>query len=152
MDWQMIWQQIEPYKFWLVGLLAFCILWWIVTAFLMKKKKNDNARFLAENPTAATIYFKGRSSITSEKIVVYTVNGENARTFYKRGKEGVYLLPGQSVLELSYTYQRPGVMHKTVTETTDVVKKTVEVESRQTYLLSFDRKAAVFELTKYNEE
>ncbi len=50
----------------------------------------------------------------------------------------------ESITVSSYSYTRPGVIHKSVTKTTGVVQKTLEVEAYKSYLLGFDRKAEEF--------
>ncbi|MDL2233876.1 hypothetical protein LJC63_09925 [Ruminococcaceae bacterium OttesenSCG-928-L11] len=107
----------------------------------MKKKGGD---FLRQHPDAARIFLTTKALITSEAVTVYTVDGEAPHNFVENGKTGFYVAPGRSSVQMSYAYTRPGVLHKTVTTTTDVVDKVLETQPNCSYLLGFDRKEECF--------
>ena len=115
-----------------------------------KKMKKDGANFLQLHPDAARVYLTSKALITSEAVTVYTVNGEAPSRFTDSGKTGFYLVPGSSKVSISYTYTRPGVLHKTVTTSTDVVEKILETEPNRSYMLGFDREAETFTFEAYN--
>jgi len=151
MDWSGLQQIFEQNKFVIIGIAVFMVLYFIVMFFVMKRKKAGNDRFLAENPDAARIYLQHRVGVTSETMSIFTVDGAAAHTFFKKGKSGVYVRPGQCALEVEYNYQRPGVMHRIVTESTGRVKKVVETEANGAYILGFDRKAGGFTFVRHQE-
>ena len=114
------------------------------TVFMYMKNKKQQGNFLEEHPNAARIFYAARGSITSEIITIYTVNGENPVLFTEKMKPGVYAVPGEVELNLSFTYTRPGVMYKTVSETLGPLDLAVEVEANKDYMLSYDRKKEEF--------
>ena len=124
----------------------------IVTIINYKKMKNNVADFLTKNPNAAKICLTTKAFITSEAVTVHTVNGETPILFSEKGKTGVYAIPGDIEIEMSYSYTRPGVMYKTVTTSTDVVKKNLQVEENKTYILGFDRKKQQFTFEELEEK
>ena len=142
-------ENLMQHKTIIIVAAAFMVVYLIVLFFINKRKKEGNAKFLAANPSAATIYLQYRVGVTAETMSIFSVDGAPAQLFYHKGKTGVYVLPGQRALEVEYNYQRPGVMHKTVTETTGRVKKVVETEANGVYLLGFDRKAGGFTLARH---
>ena len=114
----------------------------------LAKMKVSNQNFLAKHPDSAKIYLTQRALITSEAVTVYSVDGEAPQSFNESGKTGFYVVPGERKVEVDYTYSRPGIMHKNVTESTGVVEKTLMTEPRKSYLLSFDRDEEAFTFTE----
>ncbi|MDR0399380.1 MAG: hypothetical protein LBH51_00375 [Treponema sp.] len=129
----------------------------------LQKMEASNKAFLEKYPDAAKVYPYSRSSITSEAVRIHSVDGGPPEFFYEAGKlngvagiigsitgngnnTGFYLKPGTTTVEISYYYNRPGLLYKNVTTTTDAVKKELQVESNKTYRLGFDRKAETFTL------
>lgn len=107
----------------------------------MKSRGND---FIARHPQAAKVYLTRKGLIFAEVVNVYTVNGEEPAQFTKGRTMGFYVLPGKNTVQISYTYTRPGIFYKTVSESTDVVEKVLETESYKSYVLGFDRKEKSF--------
>jgi len=144
-------QLLNQYKL-IVGILVvFTIFSFIVSGMQRRKMKSDSNNFLKNHPDAAKIYMYSRAGITNEEMQILTVDDENPNKFYDGGKWGIYVVPGLSELQVNYSYQRPGVMHKTVTTSTGVVKKAVETEPNKSYMLSFDRKAEQFVFEEYSK-
>jgi hypothetical protein len=110
----------------------------------LNNMKSTNKSFLSQHPDAAKVYLTTKALITAEAVTVHSVNDAAPIHFSEGGKTGFYVVPGKSTVAVSYTYSRPGVMHKTVTTSTDVVQKVPETEPRASYLLGFDRKAENF--------
>lgn len=110
----------------------------------MRKLQDTSADFLKRHPEAAHVFLTHRGFVVSEVVTIYTVNGENPVHFHEEGKSGVLLLPGKNSVEVSWAHNRPGVLHKNVTTTTDVVEKILDVEPNKSYLLGFDRKEECF--------
>ena len=115
-----------------------------------KSMKESGASFLKSYPDAARVFLTAKALITSEAVTVYSVNGGEPSRFVDGGKTGFYLVPGSSKVEISYSYTRPGVLHKTVTTSTDVVEKILETEPNQSYMLGFDRKEECFTFEIFN--
>lgn len=126
-----------------------CLLSIIYSIIRLKGMKRKNTSFLQQHPDAAKIYLTSKALITSEAVMVAAVEGEPPYHFTENGKTGIYVKPGRSKLDLSYTYTRPGVIHKQVTESTGMVQKVFETEPYQSYLLGFDRKDGNFTFTKF---
>ena len=83
---------------------------------------------------------------------IYSVNGDKPESFMEKGKTGFLVLPGTCTVEIRYYYTRPGILHKNVTETTDLVKKELATEAKKSYLLGFDRGEKVFTFVEYDPE
>ena len=122
-------------------MIAFSIVWMTVQR---RKIKDTSADFLKRHPDAARVFLVHRGFISSEAVTVYTVNDEAPVLFYEEGKSGVFMAPGKNAVQVSWAHNRPGVLHKNVTTTTDVVEKILEVEPNKSYLLGFDRKEECF--------
>jgi hypothetical protein len=116
----------------------------------MKKAKASNMDFLARQPDAAKIYLTTKALVTSEAVTVQSVNGGVPQIFYEKAKTGFYIAPGKNTVEMIYTYNRPGILHKNVTESTGVVKKELETEPNGCYVLGYDRKENAFTFEKYS--
>ena len=127
-----------------------CVLSIVFNVMRMKKMKSENKSFLVQHPDAAKVYVTNKALVATEAVQVITVNGDIPNHFLENGKTGFYVLPGQCTVEVNYTYSRPGVVHKTVTESTGVVEKILETEPYGTYFLGFDRKESAFTFEKYN--
>ncbi|MDR0382542.1 MAG: hypothetical protein LBH50_00975, partial [Spirochaetaceae bacterium] len=132
----------------------------------LQKMEASNKAFLEKYPDAAKVYPYSRNSITSEAVQVHSVDGGLPEFFYEAGKlsgmaaitgiigsitgsgnnTGFYLKPGTTTVEISYYHNRPGIMYKNVTTTTDAVKKELQVEPNKKYRLGFDRQAETFSL------
>lgn len=110
----------------------------------LNKAKSSGGKFLKQHPDAARVYLTTKALITSEAVEVFAVNGENPVRFYEGGKSGFYLAPGSSTVDVRYTYNRPGVLYKNVTTTTDVVQRQLDVQPGENYVLGFDRDAEEF--------
>ncbi|MDR2522348.1 MAG: hypothetical protein LBC93_01390 [Synergistaceae bacterium] len=120
----------------------------------LNKIRASGQEFLAKHPDAAKIYLTQRALITSEAVEVHAVGGEAPMLFVEKGKRGFYILPGKHMVEVSYSYTRPGVLYKNVTQSTGAVQKELVTEPRKSYLLGFDRNAEAFtftETTKTND-
>lgn len=121
----------------------------VVNVIMAKKRKHRNADLLQLHPDAAKVFLTTKALITQEAVVVYSVNGNTPHHFTEGGKTGFYAPPGIIDVEMEYSYTRPGVLHKTVTTTTGVVKKKLEIAPHCSYLLGFDRDSTEFTFEKY---
>jgi hypothetical protein len=140
MDFSVFYQ--NRYGFLLMGVVfAGCIIYSVVRS---KKIKTSGQNFLAEHPDAVKVYLTVKAFITAEAVTVHTVDGEIPSPFIKSGKSGFYLIPGKRITEMSYTYSRPGLLHKTVTQTIGPVKKELLIEAGKNYLLGFNRTDETF--------
>ena len=123
----------------------------IVTFFNYKKMKGTAKKFLEQNPTAGKVFLTTKALITSEAVTIHSVNEEVPVLFTENGKSGFYAIPGDIEVEVSYTYTRPGVMYKTVTKSTDLVKKILTIEPNKSYLLGFNKKQEEFTFEELNK-
>jgi hypothetical protein len=150
-----------------VIMIGFVVVSRVMGRARLQKLEESNRVFLERYPDAAKVYPYSRSSISSEAVRVHSVDGALPEFFYETensggivsiitgvianitgngNNSGFYLKPGTSVVEISYYHNRPGVFYKSVTTTTDAVKKEFQVEPNKKYLLGFDRKAEAFTL------
>ena len=123
---------------WYVG--GVMLLGIVITVIFSRRNKNKANKYLQEHPDAVRVFLHSKTSIASEAVQVYLVNGQNPVLFSEKGKGGFYALPGNVMVQISYTHNRPGVMYKNVTKTTGAVERELVIEPNKTYKLSFDRK------------
>ena len=135
-----------------VSIMGGFVILFIVAQIIMNKKNNAKVgKYLEQYPNSAKVYMSYRVGITTESMNIILVDGQEPCKFAKGGKGGVYVKPGHSALCVNYTYQRPGVMYKTVSKTTGAVDVKIEVEANKSYELGFDRKTEEFTFVE-NEE
>jgi len=140
----------------IIIVVAFVVVAYVISQGQARKAMGVTREFLEKHPEAVKIYLAGKFGLISESVFVATVDGE-APPYFSEGigipgfpgsKSGLYALPGTRTLELQYTRNRPGVLYKNVTTSTDLVKKQFVVEAGGAYLLGFDRKAEEFTFQK----
>ena len=138
-------EYVKIYGVW-IGIMAIAAVGSIIYSVMyFKKNKRDVATFLEKHPDASKIYMTQKGTVTSEVIQILSVNGEKPLKFDEGMKGGVYVAPAKKVeLGLDYIYTRPGVMYKSVTKTTGLVNREVEVEANKEYKVGYDRKAQDF--------
>ena len=129
------------YVLYIGGVIVISIVVMVVLNLNYKKKKEA---FLKEHPDAIKVFLSTKALITSEVVTVHLINDLVPVKFMEKGKTGVYLIPGTSRVQMSYTYTRPGIMYKNVTKSTGVIERELEVEKNKNYLLSYDRKVEDF--------
>jgi hypothetical protein len=140
MDFSVFYQ--NRYVFLLMGIVfAGCIIFNVIRS---KKLKTSGQNFLAEHPDAVRVYLTVKAFITAEAVTVHTIDGEGPSLFIENGKSGFYAVPGKRMAEMSYTYSRPGILHKTVTHTVGPVKKEWVIDADKNYLLGFNRQNETF--------
>ena len=110
----------------------------------MTRIKQSGNNFIMEHPDASKVYLSVKAFITSEMVSVHTVDGDTPVFFMEKTKSGFYLIPGNRTVEMSYTYSRPGVLHKNVTQTYGPCKKELIITANKNYLLGFDRETETF--------
>lgn len=127
------------------GFVVFSIVVWIVTS---KMNKKAVANYLAKNPDACKVYLTKGAISVKEPVQVHVVGGEKPARFTEKGKSGFYVKPGDTEVEISYTYTRPGVVNRSVTTTVGPVGQVITVEAGKTYYLSYDKKSEEFIFTE----
>jgi hypothetical protein len=136
-----VFSQNRPVFLLMGAVFAGCIIFNIVR---LKKMKTSGQNFLAEHPDAVKIYLTVKAFITAEAVTVHTIDGGSPSPFIEKGKSGFFAVPGKRIAEMSYTYSRPGLLHKTVTQTIGPAKKELLVEAGKNYRLGFDRTDETF--------
>jgi hypothetical protein len=130
------------YVFLVMGaVFAGCIVFNVVRS---RKLATSGQHFLAEHPDAVKLYLTVKAFITAEAVAVHTIDGESPSPFIESGRSGFYAVPGKRTVEMSYTYSRPGILHKTVTHTFGPVKKELVIGADKNYLLGFNRQEETF--------
>jgi hypothetical protein len=140
MDFSVFYQ--NRYVFLLMGIAFLSSI--IFNVVRSKKLKTAGQNFLAEHPEAVKVYLTTKALITTEAVTVHGVDGKRPSPFIENGKSGFYTIPGKKMVEMSYTYSRPGLLHKTVTQTVGPVKKELVIDMNKSYLLGFDRQEETF--------
>lgn len=127
--------------------IAIFILAAVFSFVSIKMNKKALTKWLAEHPNAVKIELSsGNNIITQKQLYARVISGE-AAIFSEKAKYIVCADPGDIVLEVTYTYTRPGVLHKNVTTTWGPAKVELNVEKGKEYLLSFDKKEEQFKLS-----
>ena len=127
--------------------IAIFILAAVFSFVSIKMNKKALAKWLSAHPNAVKIELSsGNNVITQKQLYARVISGE-AAIFNEKAKYIVCADPGDIVLEVTYTYTRPGVLHKTVTTTWGPAKVELNVERGKDYLLSFDKKEEQFKLS-----
>ena len=127
--------------------IAIFILAAVFSFVSIKMNQKALTKWLAEHPNAVKIELSsGNNVITQKQLFARVISGE-AAIFNEKAKYIVCADPGDIVLEVTYTYTRPGVLHKTVTTTWGPAKVELNVERGKDYLLSFDKKEEQFKLS-----
>ena len=128
-------------------MIAIFILAAVFSFVSIKMNQKALTKWLAEHPNAVKIELSsGNNVITQKQLYARVISGE-AAIFNEKAKYIVCADPGDIVLEVTYTYTRPGVLHKTVTTTWGPAKVELNVEKGKDYLLSFDKKEEQFKLS-----
>lgn len=127
--------------------IAIFILAAVFSFVSIKMNKKALTKWLAEHPNAVKIELSsGNNIITQKQLYARVISGE-AAIFNEKAKYIVCAEPGDIVLEVTYTYTRPGVLYKNVTTTWGPAKVELNVERGKDYLLSFDKKEEQFKLS-----
>ena len=110
----------------------------------IRKMKTSGNQFIIENPDASKVYLSMKALIASEIVTVHSVDGDTPVFFMEKTKSGFYLIPGNRIVEMSYTYSRPGIIHKNITQTIGPYKKELIISANKNYTLGFDRDKEIF--------
>lgn len=135
------------------GIVILIVIFSIVASALRKKSMAKQAGdFLSQHPDAARVYLNTKGVVTSESIVVHAVNNGAPNMFLDKEGQGFFLTPGVQNVRLSYSYTRPGVMHRSVTKYTDEIDERMEVYAGRKYSLAFSREDKVFTLADITDK
>ncbi len=130
-----------PYIF--LGMVVFAI---IYSLFYMKMNKKAKEKWLDEHKGAVKVSLSsGTNLITSKQLLAEVVSGE-AAIFTDKTSYVVYAMPGDIGLRVTYSYIRPGVLHKTVTTTWGPTTINLHLDPNKEYALTFDKKEEEFKL------
>ena len=137
-----------------MGILAYIIpavfiIYIIGIVIWMKKRKQGYEKWLSEHPDAVKIYLTTDFNAITSKTLSGRILSPNAypKIAYEGTKSVIYALPGTVDVELTYSYTRPGVLHKNVTTTWGPTKLSLEVEKGKTYSLTFDKNEETFKFS-----
>lgn len=138
-------------SFFSMGVYAYFVIGFFILAFIFMiisliYNKNARAKWLAAHPGAVKVALEtGTNLITQKDLYARVISGEG-KAFVEKGHYIILAMPGQLVLEVRYSYTRPGVLHKNVTTTWGPSRIELQLESGKNYALSFDRKEEQFKL------
>ena len=132
------------YAYVIIGIFVLAAVFAVIS---IKMNKNALNKWMAAHPNAVKIELSsGNKVITQNQLYAEVVSGD-AAIFADKTKYIICAVPGDIVLNVSYSYTRPGVLHKQVTTTWGPAKVEFTVEGGNDYLLSFDKKEEQFKLT-----
>lgn len=131
-----------PYAYFIIAMFIIVPVFAIVS---MKMNKNSLQKWLNDHPNAVRIGLESGGFITQKEIYAEIVDGEG-QIFTENTGYAIYAVPGDLVVELTYTYTRPGVMYKKVSTTWGPARVSISVEANKEYALSFDRDEETFKL------
>ena len=114
---------------------------------VMKKKKQQAGDFISNHPEAAKVYITG---VTKGTLTVFRTNDELPVAFLEGVKHGFLLLPGDNVIHVQYSWTRPGIAYKTVTNTVGPTNIQVNVEAYKSYSIDYDKKAEEYIFKEIN--
>lgn len=118
----------------------------VIAVVSMKNNNKNRDKFFSENPNAAKVYVDAKSSgIHSNSIQIHSVNNEKPNYFIEKTKYVLGLLPGTYVISSTFTTTRPGVLHKSVTNTYGPSNQEITVEANKEYVYSFNRQEERYE-------
>lgn len=133
---------LGSYAYIVAGIFVLALVYGIMSYTYQKNAKKN---WLSTHEGAVKIALDtGSNVITQKDMRVNVISGEASVFIERAGKYAVYAMPGDVVLEVTYTYTRPGVIHKTVSTTWGPAKLELHVEKNHEYKLVFDRDAENF--------
>ncbi len=129
---------------------AVFVLYIIGMIIFMKKRKNKQQSWWDSHPGAVKVYLRSSLGVfTSNTISGRVISGEACPGIVSEGMQQVfYAMPGELEVEITYTYTRPGVLHKNVTTTWGPTKLNLHLEAGKTYALTFDKEEETFVLSE----
>lgn len=129
------------YAYFFIGFIIFAIVF-SIASFMYNK--NSKEKWLANHPGAVTISLvTGNNFITEKQFRARVISGD-ATMFFEKGKYAIFSMPGDIVVEVTYIYSRPGVLHKKVTTTYGPTKIELHIEQGKNYSLTFNKKEERF--------
>ena len=140
------WNGPSRYVIIVMGLFILC--WIPATIIMQSKRKKKAAHYHSEHPDAAEVMM---ISGVKGHLTVLTVNGSAPNYFYKGTKLGFYLLPGENVVNVQYTWTRPGVLYRTVTTTVKPCDITLTTLARRRYQLDYSKKKEIYTFEEAGE-
>lgn len=133
------------YAYVVIGVFVLAAIFAVVSA---KMNKGSITKWKAAHPGCVKVCLKANNNvITQQDLRAQVLSGE-AAVFMESMGWVVYAMPGDVVIEVTYSYTRPGVLHKTVTTTWGPSKVELHLESGKDYTLAFDRDEERFNLVE----
>lgn len=131
------------YAYFIIGMFIFS---GVYAIFYMKMNKKAKEKWLDEHKGAVKVSLSsGTNLITSKQLLAEVVSGE-AAIFTDKTSYVIYAMPGDIGLRVTYSYTKPGVLHKTVTTTWGPTTINLHLDPNKEYALTFDKKEEEFKL------
>ena len=119
----------------------------------IKKNKKEKLKYESENPDISKVYTANKTNgVTSHAMFIHSVDNEVPHHFSEGMKTGFFVKPGTHIVELEYSWTRPGVMYKNVTKTVSKSKQEIEVEASKKYQLNYNAKKECYEFEEMEEK
>ncbi len=134
----------SPFRYLILFIALYLLVFLPFMLNKVKKHRQAADAYATEHPDAARILMGTSVGITSESMTVHQIDNDAPVLFTEKSKQGFFALPGSHIIDVEYSYTRPGVVYKNVTTSTGVTRQEIEVEAGKRYVLRFDRKAEHF--------
>lgn len=126
---------------WIIPIvIVVMVLYGAWAVFYMKNLSKKKDKWFNENPSAAKVIIDPKSKgVIQNSITIDQINDNKPTLFYEKSKTVLGLLPGTYVITSTFSSTRPGLLHKTITETYGPTKQEITVEAGKTYIYTFDK-------------
>ena len=135
----------SPSRYPLIVLLCVLLLYIPGTIIYMQMKTIDSIKYLKKHPDAVKVIIMGTMK---GNLTVLSVNNEPPSTFYEEKKLGFFLVPGENIIEVQYSWSRPGLLYKTVSTTVGPNKITVTVKKDKKYHISYKKNTNSYDFSE----
>lgn len=128
----------------IAGIVVVMIAVSILNIIYLKKGKEEDKKFMEENPDISTIELHSSSHIVSSNTTIYTVD-EKIPHYSKSSFKGfVFIEEGEHILSVGASFTRPGIMYKSVTTDIGPTDIKVKIEKKKKYILKYNKKEGFF--------
>lgn len=124
-----------PYRYMIFFMIAVFFIYVPFLVISTKKRKNSNTHFLEAHPEASDILLELGMKVT-------LVNGEKPHYYNKGMNAGIYVIPGEVIIDISYQYNK--TRRKTVSIEPTELK--FNIEKNKNYKLKFDKKELTYSI------
>ncbi len=130
-------------KYLIYAVILIIILYILFAFFYTYKKKIEAKKYVEKHPEVAKILLKTKMAgvttyISNYAFTILSVNGKAPHFFFEKKERGLFLLPGENIIELRYTASLSKGILRTVAEIVGPCKYVVTAEAEKNYIFSFN--------------